>query len=144
MDGSNLNSVIATQAFLVHFLPISHPQRWLPTMFRLWESFNSSLFDDQMLDLLARLAEMHVTDPSISSASSARKAGSLAEASVRPEVQPAEAATASKADGDETMLVSEPARLSEASNSTTSSGTASPSGAPDRRWRFGVPKTRQV
>ncbi|KAN0063131.1 Proteasome activator BLM10 [Thecaphora frezii] len=66
LDGSNINSVIASQAFLVHFLPISHPQRWLPAMFRLWESFNSSLFDDQMLDLLARLAEMHVSDPSIS------------------------------------------------------------------------------
>ncbi|EPQ28803.1 uncharacterized protein PFL1_03606 [Pseudozyma flocculosa PF-1] len=69
LDGSSINSVIASQAFLVHFLPISHPQRWLPAMFRLWESFNSSLFDDQMLDLLARLAEMHVSDPSISSAS---------------------------------------------------------------------------
>lgn len=128
MDGSNLNSVIATQAFLVHFLPISHPQRWLPTMFRLWESFNSSLFDDQMLDLLARLAEMHVTDPLISSASSARKAGSLAEATVWPEVQPAEAASAPKADSDEPMHVEDSSQLSEANDSAATSGTASPSG----------------
>lgn len=37
------------------------------TVFRLWESFTSSLFDDQMLDLLARLTEMHISDPTISS-----------------------------------------------------------------------------
>ncbi|SJX61736.1 related to BLM10-proteasome activator subunit [Sporisorium reilianum f. sp. reilianum] len=124
MDGSNLNSVIATQAFLVHFLPISHPQRWLPTMFRLWESFNSSLFDDQMLDLLARLAEMHVTDPSISSASSARKAGTLAEATLRPEARTPGVNAAPKADDDEQMQEGEQA---EASDSTPSSGTQSPS-----------------
>ncbi|SNX83239.1 related to BLM10 - proteasome activator subunit [Melanopsichium pennsylvanicum] len=123
MDGSNLNSVIATQAFLVHFLPISHPQRWLPTMFRLWESFNSSLFDDQMLDLLARLAELHVTDPSISSASSARKAGSLAEATSRPEVQSAE-----RAEGDEQMDERNASQKLVDADSTSTSGTASPSG----------------
>jgi len=73
LNGASLNSVIATQAFLVHFLPLSHPQRWLPTMFRLWQSFSSSLFDDQMLDLLARLAELHVADPSASSSAARRK-----------------------------------------------------------------------
>jgi proteasome activator subunit 4 len=26
----HMDSILATQAFLVHFLPISHPQRWLP------------------------------------------------------------------------------------------------------------------
>lgn len=63
MDGGDLNSVIATQAFLVHFLPLAEPQSWLPAMFRLWETFKSSLFDDQMLDHLARLAEHHLTEP---------------------------------------------------------------------------------
>ncbi|PWZ00606.1 hypothetical protein BCV70DRAFT_199880 [Testicularia cyperi] len=86
MDGSDLNSVIATQAFLVHFLPISHPQRWLPAMFRLWESFNSSLFDDQMLDLLARLTQMHVTEPALSSSSYARAAGTDADTVTSPPV----------------------------------------------------------
>ncbi|KAJ1028660.1 hypothetical protein NDA16_001826 [Ustilago loliicola] len=128
MDGSNLNSVIATQAFLVHFLPISHPQRWLPTMFRLWESFNSSLFDDQMLDLLARLSEMHVQDPSISSASAARKAGSLAEATVRPDAQNAEATDAPKPQQDEHMIEDEATEKLATTESLVSSGTASPSG----------------
>ena len=63
LDGHDLNSVISTQALLVHFLPLSHPDAWLPTLFRLWETFKSALFDDQMLDLLAQLAELHVTDP---------------------------------------------------------------------------------
>jgi len=67
MDGSDIDSVIRVQSLLVHFLPISHPQKWLPAMFRLWESFNSSLFTDQMLDLLARLSTYHVTDPALSS-----------------------------------------------------------------------------
>ena len=128
MDGSNLNSVIATQAFLVHFLPISHPQRWLPTMFRLWESFNSSLFDDQMLDLLARLAEMHVTDPTISSESAARKAGSLAEATLRPEVQISEQASAQEADQGTPTDEGEATTGLENADWVPSSGTASPSG----------------
>lgn len=64
MDGNDLNSVIATQALLVHFLPLSNPDAWLPVLFRLWDSFKSSLFDDQMLDVLARLAEEHVMRPS--------------------------------------------------------------------------------
>lgn len=65
MDGSSVDSIISTQAFLVHFLPLSHPQYWLPITFRLWETFNSSHIDDQHLDLLARLTEKHL-DPSLS------------------------------------------------------------------------------
>ena len=34
-------------------------------LFRLWESVNSYMFDDRMLQFLARLAEMHV-DPTVS------------------------------------------------------------------------------
>ncbi|ETS62890.1 hypothetical protein PaG_02652 [Moesziomyces aphidis] len=127
MDGSNLNSVIATQAFLVHFLPISHPQRWLPAMFRLWESFNSSLFDDQMLDLLARLAEMHVTDPSISSTSAARKASLLAESTLHPEAQ---TVSNTPANGDSQAEAStnngEATKSPDPGSSTPPSGTESP------------------
>lgn len=47
----------------------------LAPVFRLWESFTSSLFDDQMLDLLARLAEMHVADPSVSTEAAAKNVG---------------------------------------------------------------------
>lgn len=50
---------------MLTFLPLSHPQSYLPMLFQLWESVNSYMFDDRMLQFLARLAEMHV-DPSVS------------------------------------------------------------------------------
>jgi hypothetical protein len=65
LSGSKLDSVLATQSFFVHFVPLSHPQEWLPAVFTLWQSFNSTIYDDQWLDLLARLAERHV-DPNLS------------------------------------------------------------------------------
>ncbi len=30
LHGDDIDSILATQAFLVHFLPFSHPQKWLP------------------------------------------------------------------------------------------------------------------
>lgn len=60
MQGDDIDSVLATQAFMVHFLPLSHPQDWLPVLFRIWQGVNSGLFDEQMLDVLARLTVMHV------------------------------------------------------------------------------------
>ena len=51
----------------------------MSSVFRLWESFSSSLFDDQMLDLLARVAEMHVEDPRLSSQQSRRETGLFAD-----------------------------------------------------------------
>ncbi|CED83025.1 Uncharacterized conserved protein [Phaffia rhodozyma] len=69
LDGNDINTIIGTQAFLVHFLPMTHPQKWLPMMFKLSQAFNSATFDDQMLDLLARLSELHsnpaVSDPAL-------------------------------------------------------------------------------
>lgn len=64
-DGNQLNSVLAVQSFLVHFLPLSHPTEWLDTVFGLWTSMQSNYWDSQWLDLLSRLAEKHL-DPSAS------------------------------------------------------------------------------
>jgi hypothetical protein len=50
---------------MLTFLPQSHPQSYLPMLFRLWESVNSYIFDERLLHFLAQLAEMHV-DPAIS------------------------------------------------------------------------------
>jgi len=47
------------------FLPLTHPQSYLPMLFRWWESVNSYQYDERQLSFLAKLAEMHV-DPSIS------------------------------------------------------------------------------
>jgi proteasome activator subunit 4 len=60
-----LQSLLSSQFFMLTFLPQSHPQSYLPMLFRLWESINSYMFDERMLHFLAQLAEMHV-DPSIS------------------------------------------------------------------------------
>ncbi|GAA5990324.1 hypothetical protein JCM11641_006250, partial [Rhodosporidiobolus odoratus] len=58
----NLNSIIATQAFCTHFLPLSHPQYYLPAIFKLWEAFQSDIYDEQWLDFFERIAVKHV-DP---------------------------------------------------------------------------------
>jgi len=58
-------SLLSSQFFMLTFLPQSHPQSYLPMLFRLWESVNSYMFDERMLQFLAQLTEMHL-DPSIS------------------------------------------------------------------------------
>lgn len=58
-------SMLAAQYYLLTFLPLSHPQSYLPTLFRLWESVNSYLYDERMLQFLSRIVEMHV-DPTVS------------------------------------------------------------------------------
>jgi proteasome activator subunit 4 len=58
-------SLLAPQYYLLTFLPITHPQSYLPMLFRMWESINSYMYDERMLDFLSRLAEMHVA-PEIS------------------------------------------------------------------------------
>ncbi|ORX39177.1 putative membrane protein [Kockovaella imperatae] len=64
-----MDSILASQTFLVHFLPVSHCSRWLPLVFRLWYGFNSGLWDDQASDLIGQLAIAHVdpgrSDPSL-------------------------------------------------------------------------------
>ncbi|KAH8100502.1 hypothetical protein BXZ70DRAFT_1022407 [Cristinia sonorae] len=65
MNGTSLSSILASQYYMLTFLPMSHPQSYLPMLFRVWESVNSYMYDERMIQFLSRLAEMHV-DPSIS------------------------------------------------------------------------------
>ncbi|TFK76829.1 hypothetical protein BDN72DRAFT_890635 [Pluteus cervinus] len=65
IDGIRLDSLLSTQFHLLTFLPLSHPQSYLPMLFRIWESVNSYMYDERMLHFLAKLAEMHV-DPDVS------------------------------------------------------------------------------
>lgn len=60
-----LQSILSSQYYLLTFLPLSHPQSYLPMLFRMWESINSYMYDDRMMYFLSRLAEMHV-DPTVS------------------------------------------------------------------------------
>ncbi|KAF4606976.1 hypothetical protein EYR38_001031 [Pleurotus pulmonarius] len=65
INGTNLDSVLSAQYYLLTFLPVSHPQTYLPMLSRLWESVNSYKYDNRMLQFLSTLAELHV-DPSVS------------------------------------------------------------------------------
>ena len=60
-----MQSVLSSQYYMLTFLPLSHPQSYLPMLFRLWEGVNSYMYDERMLHFLAQVSEMHV-DPSIS------------------------------------------------------------------------------
>ncbi|KAF7306649.1 Membrane protein [Mycena indigotica] len=60
INGTDLDYMLAAQFYMLNFLPISHPQSYLPMLFRLWESVNSHQFDERMLDFLANVTELHV------------------------------------------------------------------------------------
>ncbi|CAH7687375.1 hypothetical protein PPACK8108_LOCUS22155 [Phakopsora pachyrhizi] len=65
LSGTHLESALVTQSLLCHFLPISHPTSWLPSIFRLWTTFQSQYWSEQWLELLSRLSQKHV-DPNAS------------------------------------------------------------------------------
>jgi proteasome activator subunit 4 len=54
-------TILASQYYLTTFLPLSHPQSYLPMLFRTWESINSYMYDERMLHFISWLAEMHVS-----------------------------------------------------------------------------------
>ncbi|KAI0094570.1 armadillo-type protein [Irpex rosettiformis] len=65
INPSSLSRTLAAQYYMLTFLPLSHPQTYLPMLFRMWESINSYMYDERMLQFLSRLSEMHV-DPTMS------------------------------------------------------------------------------
>ncbi|KAJ7275353.1 hypothetical protein B0H12DRAFT_1086888 [Mycena haematopus] len=73
LNGTDLDYVLAAQFYMLNFLPLTHPQIYLPMLFRVWESVNSYMFDERMLDFLASLVEIHVA----SDVSDPRKAAEL-------------------------------------------------------------------
>ena len=58
-------SMLSAQYYMLTFLPLSHPQSYLPLLFRQWEAVNSYIYDERMLQFLSRITEIHV-DPSVS------------------------------------------------------------------------------
>ncbi|TFK30307.1 hypothetical protein FA15DRAFT_662249 [Coprinopsis marcescibilis] len=65
IDGTKLDTILSSHFYLMTYLPLSHPQFYLPMLFRIWESINSYMYDERMLQFLSKLAEMHVApDPS--------------------------------------------------------------------------------
>ncbi|KAF8971515.1 hypothetical protein BDZ97DRAFT_1913988 [Flammula alnicola] len=66
LDGTKLDTILSSQFYLTAFLPISHPQYYLPMLLRVWESINSYMYDERMLHFISKLTEMHV-NPEVSS-----------------------------------------------------------------------------
>ncbi|KAK0456353.1 hypothetical protein EV421DRAFT_1699087 [Armillaria borealis] len=60
-NGTDLDSVLSSQYYLLTFLPLTNPQSYLPMLLRMWESINSYVYDDRMLHFLSKLTEMHVS-----------------------------------------------------------------------------------
>ncbi|KAJ7666434.1 hypothetical protein B0H17DRAFT_1162542 [Mycena rosella] len=73
LNGTDLNDMLTAQFYLLTLLPLTHPQTYLPMLFRIWESINSYMYDEKMLEFLASLVEMHVA----SDVSDPRKAAEL-------------------------------------------------------------------
>ncbi|KAJ3990413.1 hypothetical protein F5890DRAFT_1398687 [Lentinula detonsa] len=61
INGSQLDTILSSQYYLLTFLPLSHPQTYLPMLLRIWESINSYKYDERMLHFLSKLAETHVS-----------------------------------------------------------------------------------
>ena len=60
-----IQTILSSHYYITTFLPLSHPQYYFPMLFRLWESINSYLYDERMLQFISQLTEMH-TDAEIS------------------------------------------------------------------------------
>lgn len=48
---------------ITSFLPPTHTHLYLPSLFKLWEAFNSGVVDERFLELCADLTEDHVSGP---------------------------------------------------------------------------------
>ncbi|KAI9462941.1 hypothetical protein F5148DRAFT_1212253 [Russula earlei] len=46
---------------MTSFLPPTHIHLYLPTIFKIWEAFNSSLLDDRLIEVMGELSEEHVS-----------------------------------------------------------------------------------
>ena len=45
---------------MTSFLPPTHTHLYLPTIFKIWEAFSSSILDDRLIEFVGELSEEHV------------------------------------------------------------------------------------
>ena len=57
-------SILTMIPVMTSFLPAANPHLYMPTFFRLWEAFNSSIIDDRLLDTCGMLSEEFVASKS--------------------------------------------------------------------------------
>ncbi|KAF5377581.1 hypothetical protein D9615_005140 [Tricholomella constricta] len=58
------DTVLIMIPVLTSFLPPTHSHLYMPSLFKLWEAFNSSVVDDRLLELAGHLSEEHVSGTS--------------------------------------------------------------------------------
>ncbi|TFY56124.1 hypothetical protein EVJ58_g7830 [Rhodofomes roseus] len=54
------DSALTMVPVMTSFLPPTHSHIYLPSLFKIWEAFNSSVIDDRMIDMCGSLSEEHV------------------------------------------------------------------------------------
>jgi proteasome activator subunit 4 len=45
---------------MTSFLPPTHIHLYVPTIFKIWEAFNSTILDDRLIEFVGELSEEHV------------------------------------------------------------------------------------
>lgn len=50
---------------LTSFLPPTHIHLYIPTLFKLWEAFNSNVIDERLIEFCGELSEEHVAGKSV-------------------------------------------------------------------------------
>ncbi|GLB36441.1 putative protein with domain of unknown function (DUF3437) [Lyophyllum shimeji] len=58
------DTVLTMMPILTSFLPPTHIHLYIPCLFKIWETFNSSVIDDRLIDLAGLLSEEHVSGTS--------------------------------------------------------------------------------
>ncbi len=56
-----MQTILTMVPVMASFLPFTGTELYLPTVFNLWKSFNSSIVNDWFLELCGDLAEEHIT-----------------------------------------------------------------------------------
>lgn len=59
-----LQTILTMVPVMSCFLPLTHTHVYLPSLFKLWEAFNSSIINDWLLELCGDLSETHVAGKS--------------------------------------------------------------------------------
>ncbi|OCH96671.1 ARM repeat-containing protein [Obba rivulosa] len=54
------DSVLTMIPVMTSFLPPTHTHLYMPSLFKIWEAFNSSVIDDRLIELCGELSEEHV------------------------------------------------------------------------------------
>ncbi|KAF8971500.1 armadillo-type protein [Flammula alnicola] len=55
------DTILTMIPVITSFLPPTHTHLYLPTLFKIWEAFNSGVLDDRLLELCGDLSEDHVS-----------------------------------------------------------------------------------